>query len=68
MRSYGTTAATKDNEQITVSAQKNAIFLSQRFSRLEKEFREEELSALKKSKKSQCFYHSASLDYNKGRQ
>ena len=59
MRSYGTTEKNKDNEQITVSAQKNAIFSSQRFYGLEKEFREEtQHYALKKS---QCFYHSTSI-------
>ena len=36
MRSYGTTERTEDNKQTTVSAQKNAIFSSQRFHGLEK--------------------------------
>ena len=40
MRSCGTTERTEDNEQTTVSAQKNAIFSSQRFYGLEKKFRE----------------------------
>ena len=53
MRFYGTTERTDDNEQTTVSAQKNAIFSSQRFFGLEKKFREEtQLCALKKP---QCF-------------
>ena len=48
MRSYGTTERTEDNEQTTVSAQKNAIFSSQRFYGVKKELREEaQLYALK---------------------
>ena len=39
MRSYGTTERIGENEQTTVSAQKNAIFSSQRFYGLEKLFR-----------------------------
>ena len=60
MRFYGTTERTDDNEQTTVSAQKNAIFSSQRFFGLEKKFREE--TQLCELKKPQCFYHSASMD------
>ena len=49
MRSYGTTERTEDNKQTTVSAQKNAIFSSQRFHGLEKKFREEtQLYALRR--------------------
>ena len=58
MRFFGTTERTEDNEQTTVRAQTNAIFSSQRFYGLEKEFREGiQLYALKRS---QCFHHSAS--------
>ena len=60
MRFYGTTERTDDNKQTTVSAQKNAIFSSQRFFGLEKKFREEtQLCALKNLN---VFYHSASMD------
>ena len=60
MSSFGTTERTVDNEQTTVRAQKNAIFSSQRFYGLEKEFEEEiQLYALKRS---QRFYHSPSMN------
>ena len=59
MRFSATTARTEDNEQTTVSAQKNDMFSSQRFFGLDKEIREEtQLCALKKP---QCFHHSASM-------
>ena len=60
MRFYATTARTEDNEQTTVSAQKNAMFSSQRFFGLEKEFREKTL--LCALKKPQWFHHSASMN------
>ena len=60
MHSCGTRERTEDNEQTTVRAQKNALFSSQRFHGLEKEFRERiQLYVLKKS---QCFHHSASMN------
>ena len=60
MSSFGTTEITEDNEQTTVRAQKNAIFSSQRFYGLEKEFGEGiQLYALKRS---QRFYHSPSMN------
>ena len=40
MRSYGTIERTEENEQTPVCAQKKAIFSSQRFYGLKKEFRE----------------------------
>ena len=53
MRSYGKIERTEENEQTPVCAQKKAIFSSQRFYGLKKEFREKkQLCALKKF---QCF-------------
>ena len=50
---------TEDNDQNTVSAQTNAIFSLQRFHGLEKITEGIKLYALKKS---QRFYHSASMN------
>ena len=68
MRFYGTTERTDDNEQTTVSAQKNAIFSSQRFFGSEKKIREEtQLCALIKPQcfLSQRFYGQRTNDDNK---
>ena len=60
MHSCGTRKTNEENEQTTVSTQKNAIFSSQRFYGLEKDFRERiQLYALKKS---HAFHHSASVN------
>ena len=60
MHFYETTQRTEDNDQTTVSAQKNGIFFSQRFYGLEKEIRKE--TQLYAPKKTLCSYHSATMD------
>ena len=59
MPSYGTAKRIEENKQTTLSAQKNANFSSQRFSGVEKGFREGiQLYALKNL----FFFHSASMN------